>query len=73
MPLTYATKAATPPNLCLGCNEPIRRPKRFCSDDCKEDWLTHSRKFTPKEIAEAKASWTPAKDWKMKLAVSRPF
>jgi hypothetical protein len=32
MPLTYTTKSATLPNLCMECGESCRRPKRFCSD-----------------------------------------
>ena len=45
-PLIYGTKLLQPPNHCMECGEICRRPKRFCTDSCKERYL-EGRGFVP--------------------------
>lgn len=35
--MRFSTKPANPPNLCLECNEPVRRPRRL-HEHCQEAW-----------------------------------
>ncbi len=36
--MRYKVKHEVPPAQCHECGEPIRRPKRFCSDECIARW-----------------------------------
>jgi len=36
--MRYKVKHSLPPAQCHECGEPIRRPKRFCSDECIVRW-----------------------------------
>jgi hypothetical protein len=36
--MKYPTKSTTPKNQCMECGALIRRPKRFCDDDCHARW-----------------------------------
>ena len=84
-PLRYGLKSDTPPNLCLECGVQCRRPKRFCSEDHKETWLSRkiARAYPPPVRCfsqlpgeapriESRQS-TESREWRQKLALSRPF
>ena len=80
MPLIYGTKASTPPNSCLECGEHCRRPKRFCSDGHKELWLKgrgivldHRGVAQVADERRYQAVTDEAREWRQKLALSRPF
>lgn len=81
-PLRYGLKSDTPPNLCLECGVQCRRPKRFCSEDHKETWLSSkiARQYaqppgTPslKDQRRALGITDKAREWRQKIALSRPF
>ena len=44
--MKYPTKSLQPPNLCMECGTEIRRPKRFCDEGCKDNYL-RGRGFVP--------------------------
>lgn len=80
MPLRYGTRADTPPNLCMECGVQCRRPKRFCTDDHKETWLSRRvSQADPRGITQVaqerqRLGITPqAIEWRQKLSLSRPF
>jgi hypothetical protein len=81
-PLRFSTKADTPPNLCMECGVQCRRPKRFCSDDHKQEWLDRkiAREYPPPpgtpSLAEQRKQLGISQeslDWRRKLSLSRPF
>ena len=45
--MKYPVKSSNPPNLCLQCNEPCRRPSRFCNDEEKLQWLDSHKPWHP--------------------------
>jgi hypothetical protein len=78
--MKFSTKAQTLPNPCLECGEQCRRPKRFCSESHKEEWLVRRIfKLDAEQIARVEAQRkrlgiTPESlEWKRKLHVSQPF
>lgn len=78
--MRYSTKPTLPPNLCMECGEQCRRPKRFCDDACKDNYL-RGREFvidhrgTGQVAAERKRRGvTPeALENRRKLSVGRQF
>jgi hypothetical protein len=82
MALRYGIKANTPPNPCMECGVQCRRPKRFCSDSHKEEWLARkiARDYPQPpgtlSLAEQRRSMgitDESLEWKRKLNLSRPF
>lgn len=78
--MKFSTKAATLPNPCLECGEHCRRPKRFCSEQHKEQWLVRRIfKLDAEQAARVEAQRkrlgiTPeALEWRRKLSVQRAF
>jgi hypothetical protein len=78
--MKFGTKASYAPNPCMECGEHCRRPKRFCSDSCKELWLG-GRGITLDARGAAQVTderrfrgiTSEALEWRRKLGVSNAF
>jgi hypothetical protein len=80
MPMKFSTVAINAPNPCLECGEHCKRPKRFCCDAHKEQWLAgRGVTYDQRGIAQVtderrfRVIAPEALDWRRKLSVSRPF
>lgn len=78
--MRFSTKATTLPNPCMECGEQCRRPKRFCSEGHKEEWLARrifrlDQQGIARIAAERQRLGITAEslEWRRKLSVSRVF
>jgi hypothetical protein len=76
--MKYAINPINPPNLCLNCNEQVRRPKRFCDDRCNAQFgygtVIDQRGTAQVQAARQQHGVTAeALEWKRKRNVQQSF
>jgi hypothetical protein len=78
--MKYGTKVDTPENRCMVCGDVCRRPKRFCSDAHKDEFLAgrgivlNHRGIEQVSADRQRLGITPlALENRMKLSVQRPL